>query len=85
MRAILPVLLIPFLAVLASCNSTGQITAANGRSAYETTCGGLFGSQIDCNLKASQLCPSGFDPIESSPGRLVFTCSRRPVPPTAPI
>ena len=80
MRA-LPIVLL----ILAGCGSTGVVTASNGRSAYQTTCGGLFGSQLDCNVKATEMCPSGFNPIESSPGRLVFTCSSRPVPPTAPI
>lgn len=85
MRALLPLLLI-----LAGCGSVSQVTAANGSAAYQVDCGGLlgsgiFGNKLDCNMKASQMCPSGFNPIDSPPGRLVFTCSRRPVPATAPI
>ncbi len=84
MRALLPLLLI-----LAGCNSTSTVATANG-SAYEVGCGGLFGSgvfgsKLDCNVKANQMCPSGFNPLTSPPGRLVFTCSNRPVPATAPI
>ena len=75
MRAILPLLL-----VLAGCNSISQVRTASGGTAYQADCSGLFGSglfgsKLDCNMKASELCPSGFDPITSPPGRLVFTCS----------
>ena len=31
------------------------------------------------------MCPSGFNPVTSPPGTLVFTCSNRPIPATAPI
>ena len=79
MRAILPLLLI-----LAGCSSQSVVTTANG-SAYQVGCGGLFGNKLDCNIKANEMCPSGFNPISSPPGRLVFTCSKRPVPATAPI
>ena len=85
MRVLLPILL-----VLAGCTSSHVITTANGSSAYQVDCGGvfntgLFGSKLDCNRKAQEMCPSGFNPLTSPPGTLVFTCSNRPVPKTAPI
>lgn len=79
MRAILPLLLI-----LAGCSSSGVVRTSNG-SAYQVDCGGPFSTKLDCNMKANQMCPSGFDPVASPPGQLVFTCSKRPVPATAPI
>ncbi len=74
----------PFLLILAGCSSSGVVTTANGR-AYEVDCGGLFSTKLDCNIRANQICPTGFDPISSPPGQLVFTCSKRPMPETAPI
>ena len=91
MRAILPGLLISALLVLAGCGSSSSVvTTASGTSAYQVECGapfgtGLFSTKLDCNRQAQEMCPSGFNPITSPPGRLVFTCSRRPVPATAPI
>lgn len=79
MRALLPLLL-----VLAGCNSTSVVSTANG-SAYQVDCGGFFSTKLDCNKRAQEMCPSGFNPLTSPPGTLVFTCSRRLVPATAPI
>lgn len=61
-----------------------MVSTANG-SAYQVDCGGLFSTKLDCNKRAQEMCPSGFDPLTSPPGTLVFTCSRRPIPATAPI
>lgn len=79
MRALLPILL-----VLAGCSSGGVVNTANG-SAYQVDCGGFFSTKLDCNKRAQEMCPSGFNPLTSPPGTLVFTCSRRPIPATAPI
>ena len=76
--------LIPILLVLAGCNSSGVVNTTSG-SAYQVHCGGLFGTKLDCNEEAQRTCPSGFNPLTSPPGTLVFTCSKRPVPATAPI
>jgi hypothetical protein len=79
MRAILPLLL-----VLAGCSQSSVVNTANG-SAYQVDCGGPFSTKLDCNKRAQEMCPSGFNPLTSPPGTLVFTCSNRPVPATAPI
>ncbi len=79
MRALLPLVL-----VLAGCSSQHVVTTAGG-SAYQVDCGGLFSTKLDCNRHAQEMCPSGFNPLTSPPGTLVFTCSRRPIPATAPI
>lgn len=79
MRALLPILL-----VLAGCSSEHVVATANG-SAYQVDCGDFFSTKLDCNKRAQEMCPSGFNPLTSPPGTLVFTCSRRPVPATAPI
>ncbi|MDP9096493.1 MAG: YgdI/YgdR family lipoprotein [Pseudomonadota bacterium] len=79
MRALLPILL-----VLAGCSSDRVIKTANG-SAYQVDCGGLFDTKLSCNKRAQEMCPAGFNPLTSPPGTLVFTCSNRPVPATAPI
>lgn len=79
MRALLPILL-----VLAGCTSDHVITTASG-SAYQVDCGGLLDTKLSCNKRAQQMCPAGFNPLTSPPGTLVFTCSNRPVPATAPI
>ena len=79
MRALLPILL-----VLAGCTSDHVITTASG-SAYQVDCGGLLDTKLSCNKRAQQMCPAGFNPLTSPPGTLVFTCSKRPVPATAPI
>ena len=76
--------LLALLLVLSGCTSVGVVTVANG-SAYQVDCGGLFGTKLDCNKKAQETCPSGFNPLTSPPGTLVFTCSNRPIPATAPI
>lgn len=75
---------LPFLLTMAGCSSVGVIKTANG-SAYQVDCGGLLGTKLDCNKKAQELCPSGFNPVTSPPGTLVFTCANRPMPATAPI
>ena len=82
MRRFLPLLV---LATLAAC-STGPsaVTTSNG-SAYRVSCGGPFSSKLDCNVQANKLCPSGFVPVSSPVGELVFTCSNRPVPANAPM
>ena len=72
------------LLVLAGCSQQGVVATANG-SAYQVSCGGVFSTKLDCNFKANQMCPSGFQPISSPPGQLVFTCSKRAVPETAPM
>lgn len=72
------------LLILAGCSQQGAVTTASG-SAYQVECGGMFSTKLDCNLKATQMCPAGFQPIASPPGQLVFTCSKRPVPASAPI
>ncbi len=80
-------MLLPLLLVLAGCTSQRVVTTAQG-SAYQVDCGGmlgLLGTKLDCNKKAQEMCPSGFNPLTSPPGTLVFTCSNRPVPQTAPI
>ncbi len=79
MRALLPILL-----VLAGCSSESVVTTASG-SAYQVGCGGLLDTKLSCNKRAQEMCPSGFNPLTSPPGTLVFTCSKRPVPATAPI
>lgn len=79
MRALLPILL-----VLAGCTSDHVITTASG-SAYQVDCGGLLDTKLSCNKRAQEMCPAGFNPLTSPPGTLVFTCSKRPVPATAPI
>ena len=79
MRALLPILL-----VLAGCTSDHVISTASG-SAYQVDCGGLLDTKLSCNKRAQQMCPAGFNPLTSPPGTLVFTCSKRPIPATAPI
>lgn len=79
MRALLPILL-----VLAGCSSDRVVTTASG-SAYQVDCGGPFDTKLSCNKRAQEMCPAGFNPLTSPPGTLVFTCSKRPVPATAPI
>ncbi|MDT7950200.1 MAG: hypothetical protein RQ966_01725 [Acetobacteraceae bacterium] len=79
MRALLPILL-----VLAGCNSVQTVNTPNGQ-AIQVDCGGPFDTKLDCNRRAQSMCPSGFNPLTSPPGTLVFTCSKRPVPETAPI
>ena len=79
MRATLALLL-----MLAGCGPPTPVNTANG-TAYQVDCGGPFSSKLDCNYKASQMCPSGFQPIASPPGQLLFTCSKRAVPASAPI
>lgn len=65
--------------LLSGCGGVSQVTTAKG-GAYRADCGGPFSTKLDCNVRANQMCPSGFDPISSPPGELVFTCSRREVP-----
>lgn len=70
---------------LAACGaSVGQTTTADGRRAYLARCGGPFGAKIDCNIAATQTCPSGYEPLDSAAGTLTFACAQRPVPPRAP-
>lgn len=73
-----------FLLILAGCSQQGVVTTSNG-SAYQVSCGGPFSSKLDCNLQANRMCPAGFQPVSSPPGQLVFTCSKRALPATAPI
>ena len=87
MRALLPILPVLTILALAGCSGQHVVATSNG-SAYQVDCGGplgLFGTKLDCNKRAQEMCPSGFNPLTSPPGTLVFTCSNRPVPPTAPI
>lgn len=64
---------------LAGCGASvsNTVTAAN-QPAYQFKCGGWFDSKVDCNLKASEICPYGYNPISSGPGRLVATCAAQP-------
>jgi hypothetical protein len=73
-----------FLLILAGCSQPSAVTTAGG-PAYQVDCGGVFSTKLDCNMKATQMCPAGFQPIASPPGQLVFTCSKRAMPATAPI
>jgi len=74
MRAIL---MISALA-LAGCSSAVPTTTADGRPAYEFRCGGIFDSKVDCNVDASRMCPYGYNPVDSGPGRLLAVCATRP-------
>lgn len=72
---------------LAGCGtSVTQVALPDGRPAYELHCGGIFDSKIDCNLKASEICPGGgYEPIDSRTGRLTVMCVPRHVPPSNPV
>ncbi len=76
--------LLPFMLILSGCGAPSAVQTVNG-SAYRVSCGGPFSSKLDCNVQANRMCPSGFNPITSPPGELVFTCSKRPVPANAPM
>ncbi len=77
-------LLMPLTLIVSGCGGPSAVRTVNG-SAYRVSCGGPFSSKLDCNVQANRLCPSGFEPISSPVGELVFTCSKRPVPPNAPM
>ncbi|HYZ62822.1 MAG TPA: hypothetical protein VE650_10245 [Acetobacteraceae bacterium] len=70
---------------LAACSSVSQTASVDGLPAYEARCGGLFDSKMDCNLTASEVCPSGYNPIDSRTGRLTFVCATRPLARSKPI
>ena len=62
--------------ILAGCApSIEQVVTPDGRQAYAFHCGGLFDSKVDCNFKASQICPKGYYPLDSSPGYLLAVCA----------
>ena len=63
---------------LTGCSSAVATATADGRPAYEFRCGGLLDSKMDCNINASRMCPLGYNPVESGPGRLVAVCATRP-------
>jgi hypothetical protein len=72
---------------LAGCGtSVSAFTFADGRPAYELRCGGVFDTKIDCNLKASEICPGGgYEPIDSRTGRMIIMCVPRHVAPSKPV
>jgi hypothetical protein len=79
---------LPLLALLglAACGvSVGQTRTPDGRVAYELRCGGLFDTKVDCNLKASEICPGGFDPVDSRSGSMIVVCANRRLPPSRPV
>ena len=53
---------------LAGCGaSVSNTVTASNQPAYQFKCGGWFDSKVDCNLKASEICPYGYNPISSGP------------------
>ncbi|MBV8912523.1 MAG: hypothetical protein JOZ05_05700 [Acetobacteraceae bacterium] len=72
---------------LAGCGTpVSEVTLPDGRPAYELRCGGIFDTKIDCNLKASEICPGGgYEPVDSRTGRLLVLCVPRRLPPSKPV
>ena len=65
---------------LSGCSTAvSPVTIADGRQGFEFRCGGFLGTKPSCNLKASEVCPRGYVPIESSGERLVAVCATAPV------
>ena len=75
--------LLPLVLILSGCASASTVQTAKG-SAYQIDCGGPFNTKLDCNVRASRICPAGFETISSPPGSLVFTCARRDIPSSVP-
>jgi hypothetical protein len=70
---------------LAACGvSVNETATADGRHAYELRCGGFFETKMDCNLKASEICPGGFEPVDSRTGSMIVVCANRRLPPSRP-
>jgi hypothetical protein len=77
----LPLLLLALAGCSSSWNPVGPSvsqTVANGQPAYEFHCGGWFDTRTSCNLKASEMCPYGYYPLDASEGRLVAACAAAP-------
>lgn len=72
---------------LAGCGtSVSSFPLSDGRPAYELRCGGMFDTKIDCNLKATEICPGGgYEPIDSRTGRMIIVCVPRHVTPSRPV
>ena len=72
---------------LAGCGtSVSEVTLPDGRPGYVLRCGGIFEAKIDCNLKASEICPGGgFEPVDSRTGRMLVMCVPRRLAPSKPV
>jgi hypothetical protein len=72
---------------LAGCGtSVSQVVLPDRRPAYLLSCGGIFDTKMDCNLKASEICPGGgYEPVDSRTGRMIVVCVPRHVAPSKPV
>ena len=53
------------LLLLAGCSGTSAVPIiVQGRQAFSISCDGEFSSALDCNKKASEVCPSGYKVLQ---------------------